>query len=329
MDALMLVELTVSHWLQTWLGWLKPFFSTITFLGNEEFYLLIIPFLYWCVDTGLGLRIGTMLIASNTLNSALKLAFHSPRPYWVDGTVRAMIHETSFGLPSGHAQNAASLWGLAAAKIPQPWAWWVAGILIFFIGVSRLVLGVHFLRDVLLGWVVGFLLLAAFLRFEHKIIAWFTALPVARQFTAALGSALGILLLGLLIRMGLSTWQLPQEWVSAALAAVPDERIDPLSLNGFFTVGGTWFGLLMGVILLLSQGGLINTRGSVTQRGIRFGVGLVGVVILYVGLGAIFPREPDLIAYGFRFFRYTLIGFWVAAVAPLIFVRLGLAQRSP
>ncbi len=329
MDALMLIELTVSHWLQTWLGWLKPFFSTITFLGNEEFYLLIIPLLYWCVDTGLGLRIGVMLVASNTINSALKLAFHSPRPYWVDATVRAMISETSFGLPSGHAQNAASLWGLAAAKIPQPWAWWVAGMLIFFIGVSRLVLGVHFLRDVLLGWALGLLLLFVFLRFEHKIIAWFTALPAARQFTAALGSAIGIMLLGLLIRMGLSAWQLPQAWVDGALAAAPEEMIDPLSLDGFFTVSGTGFGLLMGVILLLQKGGLVSARGSITQRGMRFGVGLVGVVILYAGLGAIFPREPDLIAYGFRFFRYTLIGFWVAAAAPLLFVRLGLAQRSP
>ncbi|MEN4011941.1 MAG: phosphatase PAP2 family protein [Bellilinea sp.] len=329
MDGLMLLELTISHWLQSWLGWLKPFFTTITFLGNEEFYLLIIPFLFWCVDTGLGLRIGIMLIASNTINSALKLAFHSPRPYWVDGTIRAMISETSFGLPSGHAQNAASLWGLAASKVQLQWAWWIAGVLIFFIGISRLVLGVHFLRDVLLGWIVGFLLLVIFLRFERKIIAWFTALPVSRQFTAALGSAIGIMLVGLLIRMGISAWQLPQTWLDTALAAAPEELIDPLSLNGFFTVGGTWFGLLMGVILLLRRGGLVRTDGSVRQRAFRFAVGLIGLLVLYVGLGAIFPREPDLIAYGFRFFRYALIGFWVSAAAPLTFLRLGLAQRVP
>ncbi|GIV64750.1 MAG: hypothetical protein KatS3mg046_010 [Bellilinea sp.] len=176
MDPFLLSELDFIQSLQGGLGGLVSLFKGITFLGNEEFYLLIIPLLYWCVDAGLGLRIGVMLIFSNVFNSALKLAFHSPRPYWVDLDVRAFSSETSFGMPSGHAQNAASLWGLAAVKMRKTWFRWLAVLLILLIGLSRMVLGVHFPSDVLVGWGVGGLLLTAYLQLEKPVTRWFNAL---------------------------------------------------------------------------------------------------------------------------------------------------------
>jgi len=81
----------------------------VTFLGDEEFYMLVMPALYWCVDALLGLRIGLMLVLSGTLNGAAKLLFKSPRPCWLDARVTAHISESTFGMPSGHAMNAASV----------------------------------------------------------------------------------------------------------------------------------------------------------------------------------------------------------------------------
>ncbi|MEW6179247.1 MAG: phosphatase PAP2 family protein [Chloroflexota bacterium] len=327
MDVL-LRELSFIQQIQATLGGASSFFKWITYLGNEEIYLLIIPLLYWCIDAGLGLRIGSMLIFSNVVNSLLKVAFHLPRPYWVSNTVQALSSETSFGMPSGHAQNAVSLWGLAAVKVNSGWFRWLVGVLILLIGFSRLVLGVHFASDVLVGWGIGGLLLIAFLQLERPMLGWFLRLSPSRQLTVAIASAIIILLSGFLILLGVNQWSLPQEWVNAALMAAPDDPINPMTLAPFFTIGGTWFGLLTGVILMLRRGGLMKTGGILPQFIGRYVLGIAGLVVLYAGLGALLPDQPEMVGYGFRFLRYTLIGFWVSAAAPLLFVRLGLAKRE-
>ena len=61
-----------------------------------------------------GIRIGAMLVLTNSLNLWLKVAFALPRPYWIDARVKGIVDETTFGMPSGHAMGAASLWGLTA-----------------------------------------------------------------------------------------------------------------------------------------------------------------------------------------------------------------------
>jgi membrane-associated phospholipid phosphatase len=58
-----------------------------------------------------------------------------------------------------------TVWGLVAAGVNKRWRWsWIlAVVLAFFIGFSRLYLGVHFVYDVIAGWVIGSLMLMAFL----------------------------------------------------------------------------------------------------------------------------------------------------------------------
>ena len=132
------------------------FFS---FLGTEEFFMLILPILYWCVDSLLGIRVAIILMLSGGINGAIKLALHGPRPYWFSTSVKGLAAETSFGVPSNHAQSATVIWGILAAALRKWWAWLVAVLLIFLVGLSRLYLGVHFPQDVLLGWLIGGLFL--------------------------------------------------------------------------------------------------------------------------------------------------------------------------
>jgi len=63
MDPILQFEISVSIAVQNLGAWLQPVLTFFTFLGNEEFYLVIVPLLYWCVNAGFGLRIGTMLMA--------------------------------------------------------------------------------------------------------------------------------------------------------------------------------------------------------------------------------------------------------------------------
>ena len=148
------------------------FWKILSFFGSEEFYLLIMPALLWCVNARIGLRVGVMFLLSANLNGALKLFFHAPRPAWMDAKIVAQAVETSFGFPSGHAQNAVAVWGLLAAKTKSRLAWGVALILCVLIGLSRLVLQVHFPGDVLGGWLIGALLLVAFLKLEKPVGDW-------------------------------------------------------------------------------------------------------------------------------------------------------------
>jgi hypothetical protein len=104
---------------------------------------------------------------------------------------------------------------------------------------------------------------------------------------------------------------------------------NPFSLSGVLTTTGTWFGMLTGyVIQTATKGHFLASKGE-WKRLARFGVGLVGVLALYMGLGAIFPDNADLLSYALRFFRYTLIGLWVAWLGPLVFERLGLLEFEP
>jgi len=60
---------------------------------------------------------------------------------------------------------------------------------------------------------------------------------------------------------------------------------------------------------------------------LRYFTGLIGVLILYVGLGSIFPETETLIAYILRYIRYALIGFWMSGFAPWLFVKIKLANH--
>src|SRR5687768_4008018 len=83
-------------------AWLQAPMEFFSFLGTENFFLLVLPLLYWSVDARLGLQVGFILITSTYFNGVLKLLFTDPRPYWISDQIIPLAAESSFGLPSGH-----------------------------------------------------------------------------------------------------------------------------------------------------------------------------------------------------------------------------------
>jgi len=300
-----------------WLTLPMKFFS---FLGTEEFYMLVLPVLYWCINSTLGIQVAFILMISGGFNDAFKLAFHGPRPYWYSSRVDGLAVETSFGVPSGHSQNAMSVWGIMAAGIHKWWAWLVAGLIIFFIGLSRMVLGVHFPHDVLLGWLIGGLLLWLMVRFWKPLTAWLAKYSPGRQILLAFLASLVLILLPLIPYLYLAgvKWQPPQAWAGYAVSAV--------SMEGPMTTAGTFFGLALGLVWLKQKGGF-NTSGSWWQLALRYLLGVAGVLAIRYGLKAIFPEGDTLLAYSLRYLRYTAIGAWMTGGAPLVFIRAKLAKQ--
>jgi len=325
MQTIWPIEINITLFFQSLGLWLKPIFSTITFLGSEEFYMVVIPALYWCIDSALGIRVGIILLLGDWSNNLLKWLGTSPRPYWIDPRVKALASETGFGMPSGHSMKSASIFGLIGIHIHKTWSIIAAIIVILLVGISRIYLGVHFTSDVVVGWLLGGLLLLAFILFEKPVTAWLKNLRLGAQLGVAIGSSLLMIATSigmLLLRQG---WSVPSEWLTNALNAGA-EAPSPLATAGLFTTAGTWLGMTCGFIMLHRLHGSMDVTGSFWQRLLRFAIGLIGTLILWKGLGALLPSDPIVLGSILRYLRYTLVGLWVAWWAPVIFVKLNLAK---
>lgn len=312
MSELLQLVIFVQGWGPSWEGIMR-FFS---FLGTEEFFLLVLPLIYWSVDFALGLRVGVILLTSGALNTLFKMLFHAPRPYWVSEQVVPLSAETSFGIPSGHAQISVGVWGMIAAGLRRTWSTVLAVLLIFFIGLSRLYLGVHFPQDVLVGWIIGGLLLWGFLRLEEPFLRRFRRLSFGWQLASVWLFSLALIFCGIALRAW-NTTELPSEWIRLATHGgleVPE----PWNIGAIVSPAAALFGMVAGALWLTSLGGF-TPAGKWWQHLLRYGLGLLGVLILWMGLGAIFPRGETWLALSLRYVRYALIGFWIGGLAPYIF----------
>ena len=313
MDILTQIFTPAAIWFQGTPDLVIPIMKGITFLGNVEFYLIIMPLLFWCLDPTLGIRIGIMLLISGDINSLLKIGFRSPRPFWVTTDVKGYVEATGFGFPSGHAQSAASNWGLLASSKSESWIKRPAILLIFMIGLSRVFLGVHFLHDVVAGWIVGVILLFIFLKLEPKVIHWYNHSTLEGKLLVLVIATALFILPAFLLAHPFTPPDIPSDWMTRA-----GEELRPYSYDDILTTSGSFFGLGLGIILFTKDRYYTN-QGPVWNNALRYFTGLIGVILLYAGLGAIFPDDMSLKAYSLRFFRYSLIGFWIAYGAPRSF----------
>jgi undecaprenyl-diphosphatase len=93
------------------------------------------------------------------LSTAVKHLVGRPRPPVVD----ALSHAGGFAFPSGHATHAAAVYvvlgAVAAAGLQRRGAKTAAligaSVVVAAVGISRLYLGVHWLTDVVAGWLIG------------------------------------------------------------------------------------------------------------------------------------------------------------------------------
>ena len=128
------------------------FFSAITYLGDEIALMLIAIVLFWCVNK----RSGYYMLVSGffgiIVNQILKLACKIPRPKAIDPNFTivesAEAAATGYSFPSGHTQNAVTVFGSIFLLAKKTWVKITAVVIATLVGVSRMYLGVHTLWDV-------------------------------------------------------------------------------------------------------------------------------------------------------------------------------------
>jgi membrane-associated phospholipid phosphatase len=269
-------------------------FRGITFLGEEQFYLLLLPLILWCFDYSFGAVLAVFFLLSSSINVLLKDLLQQPRPFNLNPGLR-LSQATGYGLPSGHAQLSVTVWGAIADRVQRPWLWVPTVGLMLLIGFSRVYLGVHFPTDVLAGWIIAALLLAFYIRFSPRIGKWLAGLHLGLQLLLAAG--LPILLL------------------------VPDHTMEGL------TNSGTLFGAGVGLVFARRYVPF-SAQGRWWKRLVRFLVGIIVLLALYLGLKAVFPADGSVAGAIGRFLRYALIGGWLVIGAPWLFRLLRLAEAS-
>ena len=132
----------------------------ITNLGSTiaVIAIIIVFFIFPFTRIKFGVPVAVNAIFSSVLNNVLKVFIARDRP-----DILRLVAETGYGFPSGHAMNNAALYAIIILIVYRQTkskkirlAVLIYGVTaVFFIGVSRVYLGVHNAGDVLAGWVMG------------------------------------------------------------------------------------------------------------------------------------------------------------------------------
>ena len=280
-----------------------PIFRSITLLGDPVPYMIMIAFLYWCIDERQAARAGIILFVSAGINTVLKNLLAVPRPFVRKPGIN-LIHENGYATPSGHAQNSAVFWPVILHRVPGKTGIVAMIGLPLLIGASRVYLGVHYPTDVLFGWALGagisVVALVAIPRIRHHLSKMVhTRFPDMAPVPASVRIA-GIALVVFL----LNRWS-----------------------GGETRIGGLLFGFAAGAVLLHDTGDTTPfsaASGSRLKKALRCIAGGAGLVLLYVAGNAVCGLIPDAQAPLCRFVQYALVGFWTSKIAPMLFVRTGL-----
>jgi membrane-associated phospholipid phosphatase len=270
-------------------------FTLLTFLGEEEFFLLLLPFVYWCLDRHTGVWLTILLLCSNYVSAVAKVLLDQPRPFQYDARVKMISEASGGGLPSGHTQHSLVVWGYLAGQFRRKWLWVVAVVLVVLIPLSRVYLGVHFPHDLLGGYLIGAALLALYLWLTPHVERWLHARGLA--------------------------WQL------GLAVAVPLVMVLLFPTKDGVVSGATLLGMAVGFAVERRYVGFVVSE-TWPKRVIGFILGVVVLVGLWMGLRVAFDGLEPAMAY--RFVRYGLTGLWGGLGAPWMMVRLRLAgQETP
>lgn len=137
----------------------------ITILGEKNVLIFILAFIFFIYDKKIGQTIAYTIFTSLLVNNTIKGIVKYVRPFTYDSDVKAVRTETATGysFPSGHTQNAATLYPSIVYNCKfkpktRKILWFAVTIIVILIGFSRVFLGVHYPKDVIVGLLLGYAL---------------------------------------------------------------------------------------------------------------------------------------------------------------------------
>ena len=152
---------------------LTKIFLIITNLGSPYILIFLTILSYFIKNKKISLSITSNLILITIINQLLKIIIKRPRP-----SELFLITETGYSFPSGHSMVSLSFYGLLIYfiykylknKKLKIFLITILSLIIFLIGISRIYLGVHFVSDVLAGFLLSVSYLIIYIKIINKFI---------------------------------------------------------------------------------------------------------------------------------------------------------------
>ncbi|MFX1572455.1 MAG: phosphatase PAP2 family protein [Promethearchaeota archaeon] len=294
---------------------IRTIFGIITYLGDPTVFIIIILVLFLAYNKSFAKNLGLSLLFSYYLGGLIKEIFKDPRPTTnEDSTEDYGLIETSYGFPSTHSQNAVTFWGYISYEFKDKYKYKAISIvplilsaLIFLVAISRLIIGVHDLQDVIGGLLFGIGFILAFIYLEPIFSKQFNKLSFVIKIILVVGVCMGLFLFGTLM------------FPSAGL-----NLVDPPLLyrdeGAFAQTSGALLGLGIGYLL---EQEFVQYNPSELNNKIKIINIVIGIIIIFaVFLPLDYLLKIDSVIY--RFVRYAIVGFIAIYLVPLICTKIDL-----
>ncbi|MDY6826018.1 MAG: phosphatase PAP2 family protein [Bacillota bacterium] len=283
-------SIELIRYLQEWRrGPLEAIFRIFTFLGDDQFFMGFFSILMWNVNKELGFWGAFVLLSSAAFSNLIKDLTMLARP-----SIEGVIHPAgSYAFPSGHTLTAVTVWGYLAVRLKSNFCRIWAVVAVVMIALSRMVLGYHFLGDILGGLALGVVFLLFFI--------WMSGYLYEKGWLDKFSGPL-------LISMAL---------VLPALLTAVLPGVDPPKVLGLLAGASSGY-------VIEKEKVRSSVEGFFTARVLKAVIGLGVLFGLIMGLSGYLPSSVPALG----FIRYGLGGLWVTLGAPTLFVALKLARRN-
>lgn len=277
-------------------------FRCLTFMGEQVILILLISIVYFLMDKKEGQKIGFALVTTLLFNNSLKGIIKYERPFVYSNEYEpaeiAIEAATGYSFPSGHTQNAATLYSSLSLSFKKKWLTITCISLIAIVGFSRIYLGVHFPKDVLFGALFGIACTLLTRYIHNKFCDYFKKEMLTY-----------IVTLIIFIPFLFIFWTNDYD----QLILVRDFYIAFAFALGFFSA-------------VLFEKKFLDFEKSINFKTnvLRFIGAIISLLVFYVGLKLlfklpIFPQEGNVYKIFFDCIRYFLVSFVSLGVYPVLF----------
>ena len=298
---------------------LTIFFQFFTFIGEVEGYILVIALIYVMYDKKLAFRLSVLTLFMMSLNHFIKILIRNPRPFISEGTYaekwavsaeKAADLATEYSSPSGHAMAGSGFYSYLYASVKNRYVRILAILLLLLTGLSRPYLGVHYMEDVLTGWVLGILIALFSIKYAENIGNIWSKYSHKQQVIIVVISSM---ILWLFTRV-LDDWKIDGQ---------------PLAFVGYT---GFLTGIVIAYPLEMKKVNFDPKSSTVLFKILRYilSVGMViGTLLLLDKAFGLISGDSALLEYVLQYIRYCIAGIVAMFLGPLLFAKLKLAETIP